>query len=217
MKRRTLDIILSSGGLGLAVLLVVLGMVLTSNASFAKDYVADQLTQQNITFTPAEALSEEEQAQPCLVTYAGQALTNGKQAECYANSYIGLHLQDTAGGMTYAELGPVQRELRDQVTAAEASNDPALADLETELADVTQQRETVFKGETLRGLLLTSYGFSEFGVKGDQVATVAYIAAFVLLLLAAAGFFHAFRTPRNRPFAPVEEIVRSLDKELERV
>jgi hypothetical protein len=75
----------------------------------------------------------------------------------------------------------------------------------------------VFKGETLRGLLLTSYGFSEFGVKGDQVATVAYIAAFVLLLLAAAGFFHAFRTPRNRPFAPVEEIVEDFDKELERV
>ena len=217
MKRRTLDIILSSGGLGLAVLLVVLGMVLASNASFAKDYVTDQLTQQNITFTPAEALSDEEQAQPCLVTYAGQPLTNGKQAECYANSYIGLHLQGTAGGMTYAELGPVQSGLRDEVAAAEASNDPALADLQAELAGVTQQRETVFKGETLRGMLLTSYGFSEFGVKGDQVATVAYIAAFVLLLLAAAGYFHAFRTPRNRPFAPLEEIVEDFDKELERV
>jgi hypothetical protein len=217
MKRRTLDIILSAGGLGLAVLLVILGLVLTSNASFAKDYVADQLTQQNITFTPAEALSEEEQAQPCLLQYAGQALSTGKQAECYANSYIGLHLQATADGMTYAELGPVQRELRDQVAAAETSNDPALATLETELADVTQQRETVFKGETLRGLLLTSYGFSEFGVKGDQVATVAYVAAFVLLLLAAAGFIHAFRTPKSRPFAPLEETLDRFDKEPERV
>ena len=53
MKRRTLDIIFSIGGSMLAVLVLVLGLVLRSNAVFAKDYVHDQLVQQRITFTPA--------------------------------------------------------------------------------------------------------------------------------------------------------------------
>ena len=56
----------------------------------------------------------------------------------------------------------------------------------------------MFKGETLRGLLLTSYGFSEFGTKAGQAATVAYLAAGLMLLLALAGFIHALVTPRAR-------------------
>ena len=50
MKRRTLDVLFSAGGIALAGLLLVLGLVMTSNANFAKNYVKDQLSQQNITF-----------------------------------------------------------------------------------------------------------------------------------------------------------------------
>jgi hypothetical protein len=64
------------------------------------------------------------------------------------------------------------------------------------------QRETLFKGETLRRLLLTSLGFSEFGRKADQAATVAYASAALLTLLSIAGFLHASRTPKNIAFAP---------------
>lgn len=201
MKRRTLDILFSIGGLGLAVLLLVIGIVLTSNANFANNYVRDQLSQQNITFPAADKLTDEEKQAECLVEYAGQKMTTGKQAECYANEYIGLHLQSSADGKTYAELGQPQSELRAQVEQARAANDPNLASLEEQLAEVTRQRETVFKGETLRGLLLTSYGFSEFGVKAGQGATVAYLAAALLVLLSAAGFVHAYRTPKNAAFA----------------
>ncbi|MDG4832873.1 hypothetical protein O7627_26725 [Solwaraspora sp. WMMD1047] len=201
MQRRTLDLFFSIGGLALAVLLLVIGIVLTSNANFANDYVRDQLGQQNITFKPADALTEEERAADCLVEYAGQQLTTGKQAECYANEFIGLHLKSTADGQTYADLGEPQSALRAQVAQAEQNNDPALADLQAQLAEVTAQRDTVFKGETLRGLLLTSYGFSEFGVKAGQAATVAYLAAGLLLLLSIAGLVHAFRTPPTVAFA----------------
>ncbi len=90
--------------------------------------------------------------------------------------------------------------MRDQVAAA-AANDPGLADLEEQLTAVTAQRDTLFKGETLRGLLLTSFGFSVFGVKGEQVATVAYIVAALLALLSIAGFVHAFKTPKDKAFA----------------
>src|SRR4030095_5236791 len=104
MKRRTLDILFSIGGLVLAGLLLVAGLVLSANARFAHNYVTDQLTAQKITFKPADALTPEEKARPCLVQYAGQQLTTGKQAECYANDFIGLHLEAVAGGKTYAEL-----------------------------------------------------------------------------------------------------------------
>lgn len=204
MKRRTLDLMASAGGLLIAAILLVAGLVLSANASFANTYVADQLGAQKITFSTVDELTDAERAVPCLVEYAGQPLTTGKQAECYANEYIGLHLKSTAGGKTFADLGEPQSALRAQVEQARAAGDPNLAKLEEELAEVTRQRETVFKGETLRGLLLTSYGFSEFGVKASQGATVAYLAAGLLVLLSAAGFVHAWRTPKSVAFAAPE-------------
>lgn len=203
MKRTTLDLVFSAGGVGLAALLLVLAVVMTSNANFAHNYVKDQLSQQNIVFTPAANLSEEEKAAPCIVQYAGQRLTTGKQAECYANNYIGLHIKSIADGKTYADLGAPQSALKKEIAALPAG-DPKLGGLQGQLAAVTGQRESLFKGETLRGLLLTSFGFSVFGDKGGQVATVAFGAAALLALLSAAGFLHAFRTSAYEAFAPPE-------------
>jgi hypothetical protein len=205
MKRRTLDILFSCGGVALAALLLVLGLVMTSNANFAKDYVKEQLGEQKITFKSADTLTAEEKESACLVKYAGQPLLTGKQAECYANEFIGLHVKSTAGGLTYAELGDAQTALRAKITTAQAANDPALATMQKQLTDMTAQRETLFKGETLRGLLLTSFGFSVFGVKGEQVANVAYIAAALLMLLSLAGFVHAYKTPKDRTFAAPDQ------------
>ena len=204
MKRRTLDILFSTGGAVLAGLLLIVGIVMTSNANFAKNYVADQLGNQHITFKTVATLTDEEKKAPCLVQYAGQKLTTGKQAECYANSFIGLHLQSIAGGKTYADLGADQTSLQNQVTAAQKSNDPNLADLQKQYNALTAQRNTLFTGETLKGLLLTSYGFSVFGEKAQQAALVAYLAAALLLLLAIAGFVHALVTPKSRSFAAPE-------------
>jgi hypothetical protein len=204
MQRRTLDILFSIGGLALAGLLLVLGLVMTSNANFAKDYVKDQLTQQNIVFTQEKFLSPEEKQASCLREYAGTQLRTGKQAECYANEYIGLHVTESAGGKTYADLGTPQRELQAEIEAAEEAGDANLPALQAKLDKITGQRETLFKGETLRGLLLTSYGFSVFGVKGGEVATVCYIVSALLFLLSIAGLVHAFRTPKGEAFAAPE-------------
>ena len=204
MKRRTLDLMASTGGLLIAAILLVAGLVLSANASFANTYVADQLGAQKITFSTVDELTDAERAVPCLVEYAGQPLTTGKQAECYANNYIGLHLEGIAGGKTYAELGDVQSELRAQIAEAQRTNDPNLEDLQAELQTVTQQRETVFKGETLRGLLLTSYGFSELGAKAGLAATVAYLGAGLMFLLSVLGIWHGLRTPATVAFAAPE-------------
>jgi len=201
MKRRTLDLLFSIGGVLIAGLLLAVGIVMSSNANFAKTYVSDQLKQQNITFKTADTLTDEEKKSACLVQYAGQALTTGKQAECYANDFIGLHVKSIANGATYADLGAPQSALQAKVKAAQASNDPTLADLQKQLATITSQRDTLFKGETLRGLLLTSYGFSVFGEKADQAGTVAYAAAVLMALLSIAGFVHALTTPGTKAFA----------------
>lgn len=213
MKRRTLDVLFSAGGMAFAGLLLVLALVMTSNADFAKGYVRDQLSQQNITFKTLDALTPEEKESACVVAFAGQPLTSGKQAECYANDFIGLHVKAIANGQTFADLGQPQTELREQVAAATKTNDTALPDLQKQLTAITAQRETLFKGETLRGLLLTSYGFSVFGVKGGEVATVAFGAAALLALLSLAGFLHAFTTPKNEVLAPPERAKAAINKD----
>ena len=45
--------------------------------------------------------------------------------------------------------------------------------------------------QILRGLLLTSYGFSIFGDRAQTAAYVCYALAFVLFLAAVAGYVHA--------------------------
>jgi hypothetical protein len=214
VKRRTLDILFSIGGMGIAALLAVLGVVMSSNADFSNDYVTDQLAQQKITFKAADALTEEERSVPCLVENAGQPLLTGKQAECYANNFIGLHVKNTAGGKTYAELGDVQTGLRARIAEAQKSGDPELANLQKQLADATSQRETVFKGETLRGILLTSYGFSTLGEKADQASSVAFAAAGLMVLLSIAGAVHALVTPKTKAFAAPEPGVEEEPKVL---
>jgi hypothetical protein len=205
MKRRTLDIAFSIGGVLLAALFLVLGLVMTSNARFSHNYVRDQLRQQAITFKTADTLTAEEKQAPCLVKYAGQALVTGKQAECYANSFIGLHVKSVANGATYATLGNTQTALKAQLAAATKANDTAkVAALNDQLTTVNTQRTTLFQGETLRGLLLTSYGFSTLGEKGAQAATVAYLGAGLLFILSIAGFAHAFKTPATEAVGTVE-------------
>ena len=117
-----------------------------------------------------------------------------------------MHVKAIAKGKTYADLGAPQSDLRAKVAAATKAGDPALKDLQDKLTAVTAQRETLFKGETLRGLLLTSFGFSVFGVKGEQVANVAYIVAGLLALLSMAGFAHALKTPKSKAFAAPQRL-----------
>lgn len=87
--------------------------------------------------------------------------------------------------------------------APRAPDDPAVATCQKQLATATTQRETVFNGETLRGVLLTSYGFSVPGDKAAQAATVIFMGALLLVALSIAGFVHALATPKNETFSRV--------------
>lgn len=201
MKRRTLDLAFGIGGLIVAALLVALGMVLRDQANFAEGYVKDQLTDQRINFTPLENLSDEEKQADCLVEFAGTALDSGKKAECYANEYIALHLRESATeagfpGETYASIGTVQRQLRSDLQAATDAGQPT-DQIQADLDEVNGLRDSMFRGETLRGLLLTTYGFSIFGERADLAATIVYLFAGLMLVLSIAGLVHAFTTKKD--------------------
>jgi hypothetical protein len=206
-----LDLLFSAGGIVLGVLLGVLGLVLNNQASFAKNYVKDQLSEQKITFTPAEALKGEQNAPggSCLVNYGGQPLDTGKKAECYANQYIAFHLEESAKGAnvegaTYATLGAEVNKAKAAVTAAQDANQPT-DELQARVDQLSGLRDTMFKGETLRGLLLTSYGFSIFGDRAGLAATVCFIAFGLMVLLSIAGFIHASTAKRHAMAAAAAE------------
>ena len=198
MHRRTLDIIFSAGALALAGLLLILGLVLQNQADFAKTYVHDQLSAQKIVFTPTKTLAPEEKKADCLVQNAGQPLTSGKQAECYANRYIALHLTEINEGKTYAETSTQSRAAATEAATATTSGAPNAAALTASAKALDGKTQTLFRGETLRGLLLTSYGFSIFGERAQQAALVCFAVALVLLLAAIAGFVHAFSTSKEK-------------------
>jgi hypothetical protein len=134
-------------------------------SNFATNQVQTQLAAQKISFPAAnsaaiKALPAADAA--AMNVYAGQALTTGAQAETYANHFIAVHLNEIAGGQTYSQLS----------TAAQA--DPTNTKLAGEVA-------TIFKGTTLRGMLLNSYGWWQIGQYAFYAAIGLAIAALAVL------------------------------------
>ena len=109
-----------------------------------------------------------------------------------------MHLKGIGGGETYATIGAIQTKAKTALADATAANASNVVELKADLDKITGQRETMFKGETLRGLLLTSYGFSIFGEKAALAAMLSFLGALVMLLASVAGFIHAFSTPKDK-------------------
>ena len=202
MRRRTFDTLMSAGGVVVTIVLLVAGALLMVGANFANGNVTEQLSAQKIFFPKADSEGlKDPKIGPYLKQYAGMQLTTGAQAEAYANHYIGVHIAESAEGKTYAELGAVQSGLRGEIATAKAANDTAkMTALEAQLAEVSATRDTVFKGETLRGLLLNAYAFGKVG----QIALIAAFAAFGLAgamgILSILGFWHLRRVPVEEEF-----------------
>jgi hypothetical protein len=175
MRRKTLDALLISGGLVLAVLLLVAGSLLTWAHSFVTDQVKTQLSQQQIFFPPKGEATASPEIGPFINQYAGQQLLTGEQARAFADHFIAVHLKESGGGLTYSQLSTKSRTSPD----------------DTELAD---QVQTAFRGETLRGLLLNAYAFGKMGQIALYAAIASFLGAGVLLLLSLLGFAHLRRT-----------------------
>jgi hypothetical protein len=177
MRRKTFDTLLSFAGLLAAAVLLVAGGLLTWAHSFVSHEVTTQLSAQKIFFPEkGDPQLKEKEIGPFISKYAGQQLTTGEQAKAFADHYIAVHLQESGGGKTYSQL------------SAESLAHPLNLKLKAQV-------DTVFKGTTLRGLLLNAYAFWQIG----QIALYAAIAAFaggaVFLALSVFGFLHMRRTP----------------------
>jgi hypothetical protein len=195
ISRRTVDAVLVGAGIVVTIVLAVAGSLLFWGHRFATDYVSDELSSQNIVFPSAEALEAEGRSD--LVKFAGEQVTTGEEAEAYA-SYIAGHLEETAGGMTYSELGGPEREARAAVQEAKdrGASEEEIAALQAELDTITNQRNTLFKGETLRGLLLSTFAWSTVGNIAGIAAWVAWAAAGLMLVLVVLGFWHYRKSAR---------------------
>jgi hypothetical protein len=182
--RATFDKLISWTGIVLAVVLLVAGGLLTWASIFIGNQVHDQLAAQHVTMPVAEAFAELPAAdKAALAPYAGQKLTTGPQARAYADHYINAHLQEVAGGKTYSEVSGQN--------IAQCSDPKAAA---TEACQtLAGQKATLFQGETLRGLLLYGYAFATMGTLAGYAAIASFVAAGVLIALAAFGFWHSRR------------------------
>ena len=176
MNRKAWDQIVSASAAVIAVAMIVLGGFAIYGGNFGRDNVQSRLTPEKVTFAPLDAMSPEEQQ--TLGAYAGQQVTTGPQAEAFAR-YIAGHLAEVNDGKTYAETSGAAR--------AEGL-DPKVA------ADLSAKADTLFKGETLRSIMLNAYGWWTVATIALYVGYAMVAFGILLGVLAILGFRHAKRT-----------------------
>ena len=194
IHRRTVDKVLIGFGVVATIAFLVAGSLLLWGNRFASDYVGDELGSQNISFPPAAALEEEGRTD--LLDFAGESVDTGADAEAYA-SFINGHLEGIADGATFADLGTPEREAKAAVAAAVDAGEPqaTIDELQATADGVTAQRDSLFRGETLRGLLLSAYAWSTVGMIAGIAAIGAFLAAAVMGILVVLGIVHLRRRP----------------------
>jgi len=151
-------------GFAVAVVLLAAGGLLTWGSAYVHNTVQGQLAAQQIFFPPKAAFAHAKAGSeitpgmiPSVSQYAGQQMLTGQQAEAYADHFIAVHIAGMAGGKTYSQL----------------SAESLAAPKNTALAATVG---TVFKGETLRSMLLNAYGWW----KVSQLTYIAALTAFGL-------------------------------------
>lgn len=170
--RKTIDKVFILLGVASTAVLLVVGGLSWYAYRFATNSVHTELSAQKVYFPPAGSPALDPVEFPDLQKYAGQLVDNGPKAKAYANGFIGRHLEKVAGGKTYSEV------------SAEAMKDPTNQKLQ-------QQKQTLFQGETLRGILLgDGYAYWTFGQIAQYAAIAAIVGAGVMALLVILGLRH---------------------------
>src|SRR5580700_9883512 len=181
MRRFSTRTLLAAASAALAAVLLIAGGLALWGSAYVHNTVQGQLSAQQIYFPPASAFAHAKAGTeitpgmiPSVSQYAGQQLLTGQQAEAYADHFIAVHIADMSGGKTYSQL------------SAQAQAQPT----NTQLSGLVS---TVFKGETLRSMLLNAYGWW----KVSQITYIISLVAFGLGTLAAIGSAFVFATGRR--------------------
>lgn len=175
MDRTSWDRIVSAAGAVVAIALIVIGASALYGGTFGRDNVQDRLRPEKVVFPPLDAMTPEEQ--DTLGEFAGATVDTGPEAEGFAR-YIGGHLAEVNEGKTYSETSTAARE---------EGLDPDVA------AELQGKADTLFKGETLRAILLNAYGWWTVSTIALYVGAALILAGVVLAIFAVLGFRHARR------------------------
>jgi hypothetical protein len=173
MDRSGWDRIVSGAGAVVAVVLIVLGTMAIWGGNFGRQNVQDRLVPQHIQFPPADAMTPEERAS--IGEFAGAKVDTGVEAEAFSR-YIAGHLAAVNDGATYSETSGAAR--------AEGL-DPQVA------ADLQAKADILFKGESLRAMLLNAYGWWTLATIALWAGVAMVIAGLILAIFAIFGFRHA--------------------------
>lgn len=171
-QRRVIDKVFILLGVVTMVVLLAAGAIAWRGYTFATDQVRSELSSQQIFFPPKDspalsALPAADKTQ--MEKYAGEQLLTGDQAKAYANNFIAVHLSEVAGGKTYAQV------------STEALANPTDQKLQA-------QKQTLFQGETLRGLLLSAgYSYWTMGMLARDAAIAFFVGAALMFVLVLAG------------------------------
>ena len=186
MNRKSFDKIASVIGLLLAGFLIVIGGILQYGGNFATDQVAAQLEPQAIVI-PAENGDPKvtDDVKKFFADNGEKVMTTGKQAQMYADHYIGFHMSEMP---TYAAASGANR-----AAAGALAADPTNPELQAAARQASGTVETVFKGETLRGMLLNAYAFGTLGQIAMVASYVSFAGGLIFLILALLGFAHLRR------------------------
>ena len=189
MKRRTFDKLVSFVGLGLALLLFIFAGLLNFGGGFASENVRTQLANQNIAFPIEAGLPANTKDQ--LLKWAGMQVVSGEMARDYSDLFILEHMNASATAVmgtpaTYSEVSSAY------ITAQRSGGTDA-----EQLQKLSDLRDSLFMGNTLRGMLLQAYAFGMMGVIAGYAAIASLVGGFVFLLLAIAGLMHIRRTPED--------------------
>ncbi len=194
MQRKVFDKITSAAGGVTVVVLVVAGLLLVVGHSYVDNQVHNQLALQEIYFPPKAVWAHTKQGtefeavmKPYMEPYSGQELLTGPQAEAYADHFIRWHLYNMPYHGVYSK-----------VSAAAMTAKPGSA-AATSLSSLD---DTVFRGTTLRAMLLEAFAFWKIGQVMLWGAIASFILAAVMAALVAAGLAHA------RATAPEKELFR---------
>jgi hypothetical protein len=169
--------------------------------NFVTDMIKTQLVAQQISFPGTDQIKAGGALDPAkfpqeIRDQAGKPLTDGNQARIYANDFIGEHLQGVAGGLTYATIGSKISAVNAQL-ANTPKTDPNYATLQSQVATLNGQRDTLFKGETLRGMLLNAYGWWTIGVYTTYAGVGLLLAALAAFGALVFELFIAGRKPQT--------------------
>ena len=181
MRRNSSRTLIAAVSAALAAVLLIAGGLLLWGSTYVHNTVQGQLASQQIYFPPASAFAHAKAGTeitpsmiPSVSQYAGQQLLTGQQAEAYADHFIAVHIANMGGGKTYSQLSTE--------SIAQPNN--------TALATTVN---TVFKGETLRSMLLSAYGWW----KVSQITYIISLVAFGLGTLSFLGGLFGFASFRH--------------------